>query len=104
MLDLLIPDLIVPADAPAALCEARLPHLERWLVRGELGRGTARTSTEALAAAYGLASPVPVAPIALAGEAGAPLAGTDGWVRADPVHLRVDRDSVTLHAAAALDV
>ena len=101
MLDLLVPDLIVPADAPAALRDVRLPHLERWLVRSELARGTARWATEALASAYGLEAPAPIAAIALAGEDdahGGP--GTDGWVRADPVHLRVDRDSVTLHPAA----
>jgi len=105
MLDLLVPDLIVPADAPAALREVRLPHLERWLVRGELTRGSARSAIEALASAYGLQAPVPYAPIALAGEdnaRGGP--GHDGWLRMDPVHLRVDRDSVTLHPPSMLEV
>jgi len=105
MLDLLVPDLLVPADAPAAMRDVRLPHLERWLVRAELTRGDARSAVEALASAYGLGRPVPVAAIALAGEErGAASAASAGWLRADPVHLRVDRDAVTLHSAAALDV
>ena len=105
MLDLLVPDLIVPADAPAALREVRLPHLERWLVRARISRGDARSAVEALASAYGIARPVPVAAVALAGEAHAVRASpADGWLRADPVHLRVDRDSVMLHSPAGLDV
>ena len=44
MLDLLVPDLIAPPDAPAALREVRLPHVERWLVRSELERGSARNA------------------------------------------------------------
>ncbi|HZZ95307.1 MAG TPA: hypothetical protein VFE23_22300 [Usitatibacter sp.] len=102
-LDVLVPDLLVPADAPAALREVRLPHLERWLVRSELERRSAHTATEALAAAYGIEPPVPLAAVSIAGEDPGDAA-PGGWLRADPVHLRVDRDSVTLHDPAVLGV
>jgi hypothetical protein len=103
MLDLLVPDLLVPPDAPQAMRDVRLPHLERWLVRAELERGTARSSVEALASAYELALPAPVAAVSLAGEdGGEPSPGA--WLRADPVHLRVDRDALTLHDASVLGI
>jgi len=104
MLDILVPDLLVPADAPAAMREVRLPHLERWLVRAELERRTARSAIEALGAAYGIESPIAVAAVSLAGESAEPPAGAGGWLRADPVHLRVDRDALTLHDASILGV
>jgi hypothetical protein len=104
MLDLLIPDLLAPPDAPAAMREVRLPHLERWLVRAERERGSARSALESLASAYALQAPVPVAAVSLAGEAQAPAPAEGAWLRADPVHLRVDRDNVTLHDASVLAV
>jgi hypothetical protein len=112
-LDLLVPDLLLPPDAPAELRALRLPALERWLARADVERGAARTATECLAAAYGLVAPVAVGAISMAGELpppkgeGAlfslPLAGR-GSLRADPVHMRVERDSLTLHDASVLDV
>lgn len=122
-LDLLVPDLLLPPDAPAELRELRLPALERWLARADMERGSARTAVECLASAYGIASPVPVAAIEKIGErekeigekgvrlhfdpkcnltpfSPSPIAA----LRADPVHLRVDRDAVTLHDASVLGV
>src|ERR1700760_1653902 len=98
-LDLLVPDLLPPADAPAALRGVRLPHLERWLARGDVERGKATSATEGLASAFGVALPAPVAAVSAAGEG---LEGEGAWLRADPVHLRVDRDTVTLHDASIL--
>jgi hypothetical protein len=104
MLDLLVPDLLAPADAPAALREVRLPHLERWLVRAEIERGSAKGAIEALASAYALEHPAPVAALSLVGEEAGVAPREGPWVRADPVHLRVDRDRVTLHDASILAI
>lgn len=100
-LDLLIPDLFPPADATAEMRALRLPALEKWLAAAELARGPARGALEWLAQAHGLAEPAPVAAIALAGE-GREARGT--WLRADPVHLRIERDAMVLHPAATLAI
>jgi hypothetical protein len=100
-LDLVVPDLLLPAGAPARLAAARLPHAERWLARAELATEPAAGALAWLAAAHGLAEPAPYAAIALAGE-GRDAAGE--WLRADPVHLRVDQDAVILHDASVLDL
>ena len=99
-LDLLIPDLLLPRDAPAAMRALRLPQLEKWLARADVGAAAGIGAARWLGAAFDLASP-PVAAIALAGEG----AARDGaWMRADPVHLRIDRDHLKLHDASILDV
>ena len=98
-LDLVIPDLLLPPDAPASLREARLAHAERWLARADFEDFEAGGPRAWIAARYGLAAPVPVAPIALAGEG--EEAGGD-WICADPVHLRIERDATVLHDASAL--
>ena len=105
-LDLLVPDLLLPPDAPAAMRELRLPALERWLARADVERGTAKTSMECLASAYGLEAPVPVAAIELAtrGPSPRPSPKGEGALCADPVHLRVERDAVTLHDASILAI
>lgn len=100
-LDLLVPDLLLPADAPSALRAARLPSLEKWLARADLASMAGRDSRHWLAAAYGLAIPPGVAAIAITGE-GPAQDGT--WMRADPVHLRIDHDYLKLHDAAILDI
>src|SRR5687768_12456138 len=100
-LDLLIPDLLLPADASPAPRALRLPSLEKWLARADVAPVPGNDPIEWLASAYGLPAPVPVAAIALAGEEAA-LPGT--WMRADPVHLRIDHDSLKLHDASILEV
>ena len=100
-LDVLVPGLLVAADAPLALREARLPRLERWIASARIEQAPRMDAAEWLAQAFALSSPAPIAPIALAGE------GADGhgtWVRADPVHLRIDRDALRLHAPASLAI
>ena len=99
-LDLLVPDLLLPRDAPAAMRALRLPQLEKWLARADVEPAAGIGASRWLGAAFDLASP-PVAAIALAGE-GAPRDGA--WMRADPVHLRIDRDHLKLHDASILDV
>ena len=109
-LDLIVPDLLPGAGAPAPMRALRLPQLEKWLARAELSRTGARDPAAWLALEYGIAAPVPVAAIALAGEGpGAPGAGPAGggaqaWLRADPVHIRVERDGLVVHDAAVLGV
>src|SRR6185312_16688062 len=92
-LDLLVPDLLPPPDAPAAMREARVRALERWLVRADLERSPAVGAAAWLAARFGLAGPVPYAAVALAGES---QARPGEWLRADPVHLRIEGDSVVV--------
>ena len=100
-LDLVVPDLIAPADAPARLRAVRLPSLERWLARAHLAREPFEGPLGWLAAEYALQEPAPIAAISLAGEGEA----RDGaWLRADPVHLRIDHDALALHDAAILDL
>jgi hypothetical protein len=100
-LTLLVPDLLPPADAPPAMREVRLRALEKGLARADITRLPGREALTWLAEAAGLPAPAPYAAIALAGD-DAPREGV--WMRADPVHLRIDRDLVALHDASNLDV
>ncbi len=100
-LDVLVSHLLLPAGAPPALRALRLPALERWLARADVETAPERTADAWLAARFGLEAPAPIAAIALAGD-DAPRTGT--WLRADPVHFRVDRDRATLHHTAILDI
>ncbi|HXN15310.1 MAG TPA: hypothetical protein VN878_02965, partial [Usitatibacter sp.] len=112
-LDVLVFDLLVPSDAPAAMREMRLPALEKWLARAAIAREERRPGADWLALKFGLCPPVPVAAIALAGEATSATATgcakltalpDEGWLRADPVHLRIDGGSLALHDAAILEL
>jgi hypothetical protein len=100
-LDLLVPDLLLPADAPDSLRSLRLESLERWLARADLIRESPASAYAWLAGGYGLAEPAPFAAISLAGEG---IDGPGEWMRIDPVHLRIERDSLKLHDARGLDI
>jgi hypothetical protein len=100
-LDLVVPDLLPPADAPERMRSIRLPSLERWLARADIESVAAEGPDGWLAATYGLAAPPPIAAIALAGDG---HAHPGAWLRADPVHLRIDHDALILHDASILDV
>lgn len=97
-LTLLVPDLLPPADAPEAMRALRLPSLERWLVRAD-SRREAHHGMDWLLAQWGLGADAPVAALTLAADGG-PREGD--WLRADPVHQRVNRDALVLHDAAVL--
>ena len=100
-LDLLVPDLLLPIDAPPSMHALRLPALEKWLEASRIERVEARTATTWLANEFHLPVPAPVAVVSLAAESRVP----DGpWLRADPVHVRVGRNAMTLHSAAILDI
>ena len=92
-LDLLVPDLL-----PSGAESPRLRSLERWLARSDLARDAARGRHGWLANAFGLES-LPVAALERLGE-GAGREGT--WMRADPVHLRVEGDALRLYDASML--
>ena len=100
-LDLLVPHLLPPPDAPTDMGSLRLPALERWLAAADIVRSPATSAGDWLAMEFSLPLPAPVAPIALIAE-GHSVEGT--WMRADPVHLSIDREAVRLHGAAALEI
>ncbi len=100
-LDLVIPDLLLPPEAPAELRAVRLPRLERWLARSDLARAPLRGVHAVVAEAFSLATPAPIAALTLAAD-DEPRPGV--WLRADPVHLRLAQDAVALHDASVLDV
>ncbi|MEO7743674.1 MAG: hypothetical protein ABIR98_12105 [Usitatibacter sp.] len=100
-LDLLVPDLLPLGDEPSAHDELRMPALERWLTRADRARRSETTPDELLASAYSLAAPRPVAAVSLCADEGH---HEGNWLRADPVHLRVGQDAVSLHHSAVLGV
>lgn len=80
----------------AAVQDLRLPALETLLARGSLQPCPAEGVEAAVCEALGITRQQdwPLAPIAVAADGGE--AGDAYWLRADPVHLRVMRDSVVL--------
>lgn len=100
-LDLVVPDLLLPAGAPEAMRALRLPALERALARARLASEAAADAPAWLGGAYDLPPGAGRAAIALAGES-RPQAGE--WVRADPVHLAIEGDGLIVHDAALLEV
>ncbi|HEX4944689.1 MAG TPA: hypothetical protein VFV55_10075 [Usitatibacteraceae bacterium] len=97
-LTLLVPDLLAPADAPEPMRSLRLPGLEAWLARADATREPG-TGSAWLLRQWGLGVQAPVAALTLAAEGG-PREGA--WLRADPVHQRVDRNALVLHDASVL--
>ena len=100
-------ELIVPAllpanqDAAAALAELRLPGLEMLLARSRRTADESISLEAWLMEAFG-AEPdaeVPAGALTLVGLGGQPADAT--WMRADPAHLRLNRDQLVLVPAAA---
>jgi hypothetical protein len=98
-LDLVIPHLLLPPDAPPRLRSARLPHAERWLARADIRDEAGGDALRWIARTHRIPEPHSIAAICLAGE-GREAHGP--WLRADPVHLRVENDDLVLHDAAIL--
>lgn len=92
--------------APALLAAqgaSRHPALELLLARGRRTHDDPLDLARWLAREFGLAeAPVPAG--ALTALAGGLEPGEDAWLRADPVHLRLQRDSMMLVPAAGFDV
>jgi hypothetical protein len=101
LLTLLVSDLLPPADAPDAMLALRLPALEKWLARARAAREPSAGTLQWLARAWQREAPLPVAALTLASDEGV---REGSWMRADPVHLRVERDALVLHDAASLAV
>jgi hypothetical protein len=99
--ELYIPDFFPPEGLPRA---DSLAAAETLIARGRRTR-RALVSPEAwLFGRFGVARQRdwPVAPYTLLADGGAP--GPHYWMRADPVHLQVGRDSLGLVDSAAFDV
>lgn len=81
----------------------RHPALELLLARGRRAHEDPITPDRWLARAFGVdANPLPAG--ALTALAGGLEPGADAWLRADPVHLRLQRDSMALIPAAGFDL
>ena len=99
-LDLLIPGLLDrtgPADQSSTPSHAAL---EKWLARADVTREPAIGAEDWLARRFGLEEAA-VAPVTLAVDE-APQPGA--WLRADPVYMRVERDTLVLHGAEVLAI
>ena len=95
-------ELVVPGLFAAA-ARARLPALELLLARGRASVAEPQSLEEWLAGAFGLdEGPFPAGPLSVLAAGRDP--GERAWSRADPVHLRVLRDSVVLVPAEALSI
>ncbi len=99
-LTLLVPHLLPPPDAPDEMRALRLAALEGWLARADAAREPG-TGGDWLLGQWGLGAQAPVAALTLAADGG-PREGA--WLRADPVHQRVDRNALVLHDAAILEL
>ena len=108
-LELVVPGLLGPvtdADAVARL-GLELPALAWLLARADPGRATAAQSLAPVFDAFGISGPDwPAAAPSRLGEADGDTVrlGERWWVRADPVHLRVDTTHARLFGAWALDL
>jgi len=92
-LTLLVPGLLWPREILRdTTFDLPLPALSLLLGRGR--RLPARTIDEWLAAAFGLASPLPAAALRLMGEGGTP--GNARWLCLDPVHLRLEERALVV--------
>ena len=106
-LELVVPGLLGPvtdADAVARL-GLDLPILGRLLARARLRVDPDADGEGALLRPFGIAGPPwPTAAAARAGEVDDADPGERWWLRADPVHLRVDTTHARLFGAHALDL
>ena len=92
---LVIPDLILPNEVAAEASQGlRLPILEKMLGRGRSELLDPVTLEDLLCVLFGMPSQenAPIAPISAAFDG----LGAGCWLRADPVHLRLQRDQMLL--------
>ena len=97
-------ELIVPALFPAqGLPPASLPALELLLARGRRSKVEAASLESWLVRAFGLDGPaIPAGALTTLAHGMEP--GACQWLRADPVHLRADRDRLLLVPSQAFAV
>ncbi|MDZ7787819.1 MAG: hypothetical protein U5K73_06750 [Halofilum sp. (in: g-proteobacteria)] len=108
-LELVVPGLLGPVTDPDAVARLRpeLPALAWLLARSDPAPATAPESLAPVFDAFGVPGPDwPAAAPARLGEADGNSVdpGDRWWVRADPVHLRVDTTHARLFGAWALDL
>lgn len=106
-LQLIVPGLLGPVPDPQALASLapEPPALAHLLARADVVRDRVDGGEAAVCAAFGIDGPPwPVAAAARAGEADAAAVGTRWWLRADPVHLRIDTSQARLFGGYALGV
>jgi hypothetical protein len=90
-------EIVVPALLPAQeFPPVRMPALEILLARGRRSKGAPGGLESWLCRAFGLDQALPIPAGALTAHAYGLDPGADHWLRADPVHLRADRNSLLL--------
>lgn len=102
---LLVSHLLWPAFAGAPSRGAlELPALETFIARGQCASIEGGSIERRLAARFGMDrdGELALAPFAYRGEGGEP--GQHGWLRADPVHLRIHAERVVLADASRLAI
>jgi len=99
-LHLLVPTLFWPdASLPEIYHDLPLPALENFLAKCSRTDDEPERLEPWLCRVFGVAKQLdwPVAPITLLGEGNANINPADDyWIRADPVHLHVERDRIVL--------
>ncbi|MCC6609427.1 MAG: phosphoglycerate mutase [Burkholderiales bacterium] len=103
-LHLIVPDLLWPQDREPADRAARHDAIELLLARGRRAARPAAGLEQWLLERFGAgcAGDCPAAPYSLAADDHDP--GEAWWLRADPVHLEVDRDTLWIADSATFDV
>jgi hypothetical protein len=98
---LVIPDLFLPRGAAAEACAGlHLPALGKLLARVQREALQADTLEAWLCTAFGVAD-MAIAPVTLLADG--LQAGEGYWLRADPVHLHIQRDQLILQAEVPLN-
>ena len=95
-LELVVPALIPAQDPAQDPVPEPMPALELLLARGRRSKGTPGNLENWLCRAFGLEGPSSIPAGALTAYAHGVDPGADYWLRADPVHLRADRNSLLL--------
>lgn len=106
---MLVPGLLGPVTEPAAVegLHPSIRPLERMLARADVLDEVNPDFESAVFAAFGLGGrDLPVAAVSRLGEldGGTAHVGESCWLRADPVHLRVDTHSARLFGSHVLDL
>jgi len=107
--DIVILDLFLPQEVYADACAGlSVPALEKMLARGKSTLlasdvGSIGTLEELLCRTFGIARQLddPIAPITLMTDGMHP--GSGYWLRADPVHLQLQRTQLLLHPDVSLN-
>lgn len=95
---LIVPDLLLPTVWESAT-QLHLPALEKILARADSETLPPRTVESLLCSMFGVAGTA-IAPILLEADGVAP--GEAYWLRADPVHMQIERDRLILHPVSEL--